>query len=133
MSRPVDDDADIAAVRDDDGMADIGRFLRRIPALLSRVKKGVEAVARLLLAVLIRDFLVCVGCGRLPLLPVGIKAAGRISGDDILIFAGIDILEAPAAVQDVVAGPDGVVCRPLLVIACLRVVYPDVFARLSPI
>ena len=129
----VDDDADIAAVRDDDCMADVGRFLRGVPALLRRIKVGVEAVARLLLAVLIRDFLVGVGCGRFPLLPVCVQAAGRVSGNDILIFAGLDILEATASMQDVVASPDGVVSRPLLVIACLGVVYPDDFARLSPV
>ena len=58
VARPVDDDADIAAVRDDDRMADIGRLLRGVPAFLCRIKVGIEAVARFLLAVLIRDFLV---------------------------------------------------------------------------
>ena len=67
------------------------------------------------------------------MLPVCVQAAGGIPGDDILIFAGLNILEAAASMQDVVAGPNRIVCRPLLVIAGLRVVYPDVFARLSPI
>ena len=61
MARPVDDDANIAAVWDDDRMADIGRLLRGGPALLRGIKKGVKAVARLFLAVLICDFLVGVG------------------------------------------------------------------------
>ena len=96
MARPVDDDANIAAVWDDDRMADIGRLLRGGPALLRGIKKGVKAVARLFLAVLICDFLVGVGGGRLPLLPIGIEAAGRIARDDVLIFAGLDILQATA-------------------------------------
>ena len=133
VTRPVDDDADVASMRDDDRMADVGRFLRCVPALLCCVKKSVEAVAWLLLAVLIRDLLVGVGCGRFPLLPIRVEAAGGIPGDDVLALAGIDILEAAASMQDVVAGPNRIVCRPLLVVAGLGIVYPDSLARLSPI
>ena len=58
VARTVDDDANIAAVWDDDRVADVGCLLCGIPALLRRVKKGVKAVTWLLLAILIRDLLV---------------------------------------------------------------------------
>ena len=129
----VNDDADIAAMWDDDRVADVGRLLRSCPALLRCVEEGVEAIARLFLAVLVYDLLVSIGRCRCPLLPIGIEAGGGVSGDDVLRLSRVDILETAAPVQDVVAGPDRVVGRPLFIVPRFRIVHEHRLARLPPV
>ena len=62
MPRTVYDDADVASVRDDDRMTDIRGLLRCSPALLRGIEKSIEAIARLLLAVLVHNLLIGIVC-----------------------------------------------------------------------
>ena len=117
---------------DDDGVANVCGFVGRFQPLHRRVENSVELETFFLRTVVRCYQLIGIISCIEPFLPIYRESLFGCTLDDEFICAGIDVFQLPALVQDVVRGPNRVVCGFLYIRFCRRVVDPYIAAGLSP-
>ena len=131
--RPIDDNAVVPAVHDDVRVSDRRRFRRRVKALLTRVKKGVELKAAFHPAFIVQDLLIRIVRRAFPLCIVRIQRFVSAAEHDVLLRPRHHIAQLAAAVKNVIGRPDGICLRLRFVCFGMGIMHIDNAARLPPV
>ena len=132
MARTVDHDAVIAAMGDNDSVANSRSFLRGRDAFLCRIKISVKFITVFFFAVLIRDHLEGVVCGIDPFVIIGIEVFMLAAIMHEFQISRVDVFHLPALMHDIIRRPDRIIGRLLLVFVFVRIVHPYMAPLLPP-